>query len=62
MSHGTLQKKIQASHLGCFRCSHFHDDDPDVFYCDLAKAEFPDLCVLYNTERTHHVPADCERH
>ena len=44
---GTLQKTMDASALACQTCRHFRDDDPDLFYCAVQRAEFPALCDEY---------------
>lgn len=44
---GTLQKRTGASALPCHTCASFEDDDPDIFYCAVQRAEFPALCDEY---------------
>lgn len=41
---GTLQKTISPDVLACSKCAHFRSDDPDLFYCEENKKEFPLLC------------------
>lgn len=45
---GVLPKRIAASNLQCEKCLHFRDDDPDIFYCNLDRAEFASLCEEYH--------------
>ncbi len=51
--YGMFPKRIAASHLQCSKCSHFCDDDPDIFYCDRDHREFPSLCNEYNTQASY---------
>lgn len=44
---GTLQKIIESSALACLPCRFFRDDDPDIYYCELQRDEFPGLCDQY---------------
>ena len=44
---GTLPKRIAATNLQCAKCTHFRDDDPDIYYCALHQPEFAGLCELY---------------
>lgn len=43
---GKLLKVIEDSALACRPC-RFFQDDPDVYYCDLEREEFPGLCERY---------------
>jgi len=44
---GTLQKTTESHTLACQTCAAFRDDDPDIFYCELHRPEFPALCGQY---------------
>lgn len=44
---GQLQKTIESSHLACVQCSYFREDDPDLYYCEHQREEFPNLCEKY---------------
>jgi len=44
---GQLQKRTDSSALACYSCRWFKDDDPDIFYCELQREEFPGLCDEY---------------
>jgi hypothetical protein len=44
---GQLQKRTGASALACHTCRWFEDEDPDIFYCQLQREEFPGLCDEY---------------
>ena len=44
---GQLQKVIESSALACLPCRHFRDSDPDIYYCELQRDEFPALCERY---------------
>ena len=44
---GTLSKKVEESSLPCERCKYFCNDDPDIYYCEINKKEFPSLCKDY---------------
>jgi hypothetical protein len=47
---GTLQKRVMASHLLCHSCSSFRDDDPDIYYCEHHREEFPGLCDEFQSK------------
>lgn len=47
---GTVQKKIVSISLPCCTCLNFRDEDPDIFYCELQKEEFPSLCNQYQQQ------------
>ena len=44
---GVLLKRIAATTLQCAKCTHFRDDDPDIYYCALHNPGFAGLCELY---------------
>ena len=44
---GQLQKRTGSSALACHTCRWFEDEDPDIFYCELQREEFPGLCDEY---------------
>lgn len=46
---GSLQKTLTATHLPCFTCRFFRDDDPDLFYCEQHCEEFPALCPAFTS-------------
>jgi len=41
---GTFQKTVESHALACQTCASFCEDDPDIFYCELHRPEFPALC------------------
>lgn len=58
---GTIPKRIASHQLACRTCKHFRDDDPDIFYCQIDKQEFPGLCEEYESgrgERTFYIGVD----
>lgn len=55
---GTMPKRIASHHLACRKCKSFRDDDPDIFYCERDRIEFPSLCEDYESnavERTFYI-------
>jgi hypothetical protein len=55
---GTLQKQVLASHLLCYSCCYFRDDDPDIYYCEHHRDEFPGLCDQFQSKRIELKDAD----
>lgn len=55
---GFLPKRIAAAQLQCRKCTHFRDDDPDVFYCALDREEFAGLCDLYQMRPMSYQTSD----
>ena len=41
---GKLYKTLEGRSLACYVCRFFREDDPDIFYCELHRPEFPALC------------------
>ncbi len=44
---GVIPKLFVGKKLDCESCRHFINDDPDVFYCEKDRSEFPKQCELY---------------
>lgn len=57
---GVLPKRIAATTLQCAKCTHFRDDDPDVYYCVLDRPEFAGLCDQYEYRKTNYSTANAD--